>query len=130
MKRDLDLVRKILIAIEDKPNLEPEEITIQEYEFEVVAFHLLILKEAGLVDAVMSEDAAGELIGAFAIRLTWNGFEFLDLARNDTVWNKSKKFLKEKAVSVSVGVLTEVLKSILKDTLGLSGFQNLPQQPV
>jgi DNA-binding transcriptional ArsR family regulator len=130
MKRDLDLVRKILISIEQKPNLEPEEITIDGYEFQIVAFHLLILKEAGLVDAVMSEDASGELVGAFAIRLTWDGFEFLELARNDTVWQKSKKFLKDKTVSVSVAILTEILKAIVRDTLGLGGIQSLPQQPV
>lgn len=130
MKRDLDLVRKILIAVEEKPDLEPSEISIEGYDFEVVAFHLLILKEAGLVDAEISDDAAGEIAGAFAIRLTWAGFEFLDLARTDTVWNKSKMFLKEKAVSVSLALLTEVLKSILKESLGLGVTSSFPQGPI
>ncbi len=119
MKRDLDLVRKILITIEGKPTLDPVSVEIEGHEFEEIAFHLLLLKEAGFIDAIISQDETDEIINVFVSRLTWSGCEFLDLARNDTIWSKSKSTLKEKAVSVSVTIFTELLGRTLRSTLGL-----------
>ncbi len=120
MKRDLDLVRKILINIESNPVFEVSQVEIEGHEFEEVAFHLLLLREAGFVDAIVEQDETGAICNALASRLTWHGFEFLDLARNDTVWNKSKTFLKDKALTISVSILTELLGRTLRTTLGLA----------
>ena len=52
-------------------------------------------------------------------RLTWAGHEFLDAASNDTVWKKAGEKIKQFGVQVTVSVLEELLKKLLKDSLGL-----------
>lgn len=47
------------------------------------------------------------------------GHEFLDATRNDTIWKQSTDKLKQAGVQVTVSVLQELLKKLLKDSLGL-----------
>ena len=44
-----------------------------------------------------------------AISLTWQGHEFLDAARNDTIWRKAKK----KVLETTGGLAFDVLKAAL-----------------
>jgi hypothetical protein len=43
----------------------------------------------------------------------------LDAARNDTIWKKASDKIKQSGVQVTVTVLEELLKKLLKDSLGL-----------
>jgi len=45
-------------------------------------------------------------------KLTWAGHDFLDAARNDTVWNSAK----EKLISVGGSASLEILKALLVQT--------------
>lgn len=119
MKRDMDLVRKILLEIEEKGNdpLDWFELELPGFTAEQVAYHVLILQEGGLIDA---EDLSSMPKG-FSIapkRLTWKGHEFLDAARSDTIWNKVKAQVKDKAGSVSFDVLKVLLKKAAVAVLG------------
>lgn len=50
MKRDMDLVRKILMALEDNPTgYFKDEMTIDGYTEEDVGYHCYLLLQAGLV---------------------------------------------------------------------------------
>ena len=127
MKRDLELIRKILEEIETNDKTYANEMEIDGYDSNTIAFHIDLLNEAGYVKAIIEYEANGGYASAFAERLTWQGYEFLELSRNNTLWEKAKKVLKEKSISISVSLLTELLKSIAKDRLGLSGIQNVLQ---
>jgi len=50
--------------------------------------------------------------GAIVERMTWEGHEFLDNARNETVWKKVTAIVAAKGGSVSF----EVLKSLVVET--------------
>ena len=126
MKRDLELIRTILETIEATEFMPGQNLEIEGYDFRTVAFHTELLKEAGYVIATIGKASSGQYINVWPGRLTWEGYEFLDLSRSDTVWQKSKKILKEKSISVPVAILTELLKSITKEALGLSGT-HIPQ---
>jgi len=107
----MDLVRLILLEIERTPpeDLRLQGLYIQGYDQIAVAKHAELLIEAGLLKGT-SLKADG--IGAVAVsieRLTWAGHEFLDAARNETVWNKAKAFVQEKAGTVSFDVLKVLL---------------------
>ena len=131
MKRDLELIRKILIAIEENPKPQFQgELSVEGYDDETLMFHVSLLEESGFIDAVISKDGTGEIVNVFPNHLTWAGYEFLELARNNSVWEKSKKVLKEKSISVSVAILSELLKYLVKDTLGLGAAHSPPNQPV
>lgn len=86
-----------------------------------ITHHIRLLDEAGLIDAEDLTNMSGSEWKAK--RLTWAGHEFIDAARSDAVWQKTKTTVREKT-----GVLTfealklglaEVVKGLLTGTLHL-----------
>lgn len=120
MKRDMDLVRKIALLIEDHPSGFAPDIVIDGYTEELIGYHIHLMGEAGLLHAadVSHSECASPI--AMASSLTWEGHEFVAAARNDTVWNKSKKLIQEKVGTTTIGLLIEVLKQQAKQVLGLA----------
>ena len=116
MKRDMDLVRLILLEIEKSSEDPRAEIRLQipDYTFEQVSYHVMILHEAGLVEA---DDLSTMGSGSVWLprRLTWSGHEFLDAARNDSIWKKAK----EKASSMNFELLKELLLNLARQQLGV-----------
>jgi hypothetical protein len=125
MKRNLDLIVKILETVESTDDNYGWNLQVEDYDFPTVAYHAELLTEAGFLLATIVKDDAERVQAVWPRRLTWDGCEFLDLARNNKIWQKSKKLLGEKAISISVAILTELMKSLAKDILGLPG----PQYP-
>jgi Hypothetical protein (DUF2513) len=60
-------------------------------------------------------DSSGVM--AFPTRLTWDGHEFLDAARDDTRWQKAKRYIVEKGSGLSFEVLQGVLMKLMTDAL-------------
>ena len=116
MKRDMDLVRKILLQSEQDRDMEKLN---NEYGQEKVAGHIAILVDADLVKGAVAMGSEGRPVAAEIIRLTWAGHEFLDNARNETVWCKVKNALKEKSISVSFDIISSLLKSLVSTSVGL-----------
>jgi hypothetical protein len=54
------------------------------------------------------------------MNLTWAGHEFADATRDETRWKKAMGMVQEKSGSVTLSVLTELLKHLMKSALGLS----------
>ena len=79
-----------------------------------VSYHVMILNEAGLIDACDLSTMGRGNSDWRPKRLTWNGHEFLDAARNDSIWNKAK----EKASSMNFELLKELLLSMTRQQLG------------
>ena len=120
MKRDMELVRKVLLAIEEaKTEDKPIPINIDGYSAKAVSYHVRLLHDAGLVKALDMSDLSGTQWAATA--LTWGGHEFLDNARNDTVWQRAMTSVNEKGGSVSLDVLKSILTSTAMQLFGLSG---------
>src|ERR1041384_7841363 len=107
MKRDFNLIRSILLKVEDLPSGE----SIGEFHFEgidpkVVAEHVELLIEAKLIEGA----TLGPKRAAYSVRrLTWPGHDFLANAKNDTVWKKVLAQAERKGVSVSLTVLNGLL---------------------
>lgn len=119
MKRDIDLVRKILLEVESSGinGLEGISFRLEGYDDEVVARHVQLLDEAGYVAAVFIEPDQGGIILNRINRLTWKGYEFLDAARNDSIWQSVKKTLRTKAGDVPFEVLSSSLVEGVKKLL-------------
>jgi DNA-binding transcriptional ArsR family regulator len=119
MKRDMELIRKILFHLEDRPLLKAEtELLIEGYERSVIMYHMLLLAQAGLVDFEPEKTKTGRIIRAHVLGLNWAGHEFLDAVRTEKVWRKLLKYAKEKGGSLPFELLkvlgTELLKESLK----------------
>lgn len=122
MKRDMELIRAMLLAVE---LYEPgdEAIAFEGYTDEQIGFHGYLLGEAGLAE-VMDCTSLGDAVPMAEIRhLTWQGYEFLDAARDDTVWKHAKDRLGaagKSLLTVPLGVMTALLIDEAKRRLGLT----------
>lgn len=110
MKRDMDLARSILVALEatDSPfDGGPLQLDIPDCAPDVLSYHVMLLHQAGLIHAFdFSPDGFSDWRPAY---LTWDGHEFLEAAKDDTRWNQAKTFLKDKGAPM----VFEVLKGLL-----------------
>ncbi|HEY5998293.1 MAG TPA: DUF2513 domain-containing protein [bacterium] len=121
MKRDMDLIRKIVLfveAMEPNQQIEDESVQIEGYEPSVINYHIGLLAEAELIKSHDVSDSGGDhwLID----RLTWKGHEFIDSARNESVWSRAKEMIKEKGGSIPFEVMQTLLTSIAKSMLGIT----------
>ena len=96
MKRDWELIRTIMLALESSPcDMHVSSFSIEEYDPEIVGYHIKLLSDARLVEAINS--SSDEMIYEYyAQDLTLAGHEFLDNIRSDTNWNKIKNLIKGK----------------------------------
>jgi predicted transcriptional regulator len=108
MKRDMELVRQILIAIEEQSaETSRSRLSIEGYSKEVINYHIMLLKEAGLIEARGTHGTS--TTSWTPTRLTWAGHEFLDAARNESVWNNTKEVVKDKGGAIPFEVLKDLL---------------------
>lgn len=118
----MDLIRQIMLQVEqikDEMNIGTK-FRLEGYDHILVAKHIELLDEAGLLKAHFTGTDTSGVVDAYVERLTWSGHEFLDAARNETVWKKTKATVKEKVGTVSFEVLKTLLINISKSLLDLS----------
>lgn len=118
MRRDWDVMRKVMLKIEALPT-EDSTLTssdIEGIDAECAAYHMRLLIEAGMVSDGC-RDAVGPVY-CHASRLTWDGHELLDQIKRDTVWNKVKETARIKGVDLSFGVIRLAAETIIKSMLG------------
>lgn len=132
MKRNWDLIRWILDQAESCQGGHPIVLTIGIYngahipldigelDFGEVCEHILLLGDAGLAEVRELGRTYEGSAGVAIDRLTMNGHDFLEAAKNDTIWNKAMNTVKEKGGSVTLGVLTQLLSTLAKQHFGLS----------
>jgi hypothetical protein len=119
MKRDMTLVREILLAIEGHPAGQgPVDVHVPGCSSEVISYHVKIMAEAGLIEALNATTMQN--FSWKPTMLTWQGHEFLDAVRNDTVWRKTTALIKEKGGSVPFEVVKALAVKVAGSLFGLS----------
>jgi hypothetical protein len=88
MKRDMDLVRKILMTMEGAPANGVKAFSIVDYDAEMVSYHVAIMGEAGLL--IAEDYSTLHTLDYLPVRLTWAGHEFLEAVRDNSRWNQIK----------------------------------------
>ena len=123
MKLDMDLARAILLQAEAAPPNQFPKINLPDHDADAVAEHVQLLAEAGLLEAsIAPSGSGGRRIWKVSVkRLTWEGHQFLENARNDTVWAKTKTVVKEKGGSASFKIIKALLTAVTMQHFGLSG---------
>lgn len=114
MKRNWDTIRELLIKVE-KCTLPADRVHLSDFPEEraaEISYHMALLIEAGLVNGQMDKTLGPEVKGFFAHKLTWDGHEFLDSIRSDTVWQKTKKMFADQSLSMTFDLVKEGAKQL------------------
>jgi Hypothetical protein (DUF2513) len=123
MKRDMELIRELMLAIESRDDTEywVEDLEISgDRDIAEIKGHLQLLVDAGFIKATVNEDQGSRSPYILIDRMLHNGHEFLDNARNEPVWKGVMKQVQEKGGSISIAILTQLLIAETKRLLGLS----------
>ena len=115
MKRDIELICLLLLLYEGE---EPKP-DLSAYSEEQRVYHSALLIEAKLADSSILPDQNGYPRGTVVLRLTWDGHEFLDAARNQSAWNRIRKKAVAAGVSLTFPVLKALLTHYIQDKVGL-----------
>jgi hypothetical protein len=117
MKRDWDVIREVLIEVEDLSDDRRDQFTYCEGKGDAAKVaHALLLWKAGFLEGL----DIGGLDGAALLspELTWQGHDLLDTLRSKAVWERIKTTAKEKGIELtfdSVKVLAKLaLDYVLK----------------
>lgn len=126
MKRDLDLIREIMLVLEDKmeygKNFQSthliEVMQDKTLSVEKLAYHLGLLVESDFLKAKEYKYLSGEPTDYLINTITSQGQDFIDTIREDTTWNK----IKEKASSIggfTLPLLVDIGTEYLKKQIGI-----------
>jgi Hypothetical protein (DUF2513) len=121
MRLKPELIREILILIEDRPAGEPFEglISSDSSPQPEVNEHMQILLDNGYINGQWLGDHRNVPVKFSISGLTMKGHEFLANARNNTVWKKVMAQAQEKGQSVGMTVLNGLLEQAAKKYAGL-----------
>jgi hypothetical protein len=122
MKRDISLVREILLRLEPISASidEPIPLTVGEppldipgYTNEQIVHHIRLMADGGLISYVGNLSGPGSTrISRFA-GLRWQGHEFLDDIRDPDAWEATKKRM-AKVGGVSWQIALEIARAYLR----------------
>lgn len=124
MKRDWEIIRAILTKIEDDVSCQKKFLYLSDFnkntldERYAIAEHMRLLIDAQLVREEMSQRLGVNVVSGFTAKgLTFSGHEFLDVIRNDTVWNKTKETFKTKGLYMTFDLIKTVAGGVATSLL-------------
>ena len=121
MKRDMDLVRQIMLNIEDRPAGPPVHFRMDEVEDRVLLGHLEMMIAAGLVTGKITQPhgARGSMI--IVGDLSWEGHEWIETVRDQSVWDETSDTLMANGGAFTFELAKAVATRILRRKLSLPG---------
>jgi hypothetical protein len=119
----MDLVRKILLELADSEFYSDMGLPrIEGHSDDKIRHHALIMRDAGLLtfaEGIQSEGLFGSHED-LQLRLTWEGHEFLEKARDDKIWRSIVNKTKEKTGGLSFEVIKALLIATLTKAVGVA----------
>jgi hypothetical protein len=110
VKRDLELIRKLLIFFEEKESPQHVEVPpIEGYDELAIKYHLVLLHDAGLLRCEpVRSGTSDRVIYVLPFDLTWEGHEFLTKVKNEGVWNKILAVVAAKGGSMAFSIVNQL----------------------
>ena len=122
MKRDLDLLRKMLLRIEELDSTK-SKITINSFSDlcdypPLISLHIELLIDDGFIET--SEPIyRGPISDYWIYRLTSSGYDYLDAIRNPSIWQSTLNKIESVGGSVTLDIVKSIAVSIIKSHLGI-----------
>ena len=125
MTRDDDLIRALMLALEQANSYVNDNLVIEGYTRDQVAYHLGLIVRAGYAEGPQprySSSGSDPTIPLAVVvnRLSPAGHDFIASLRDDTVWAKVKERLAKVGGTASLDIIGQVGASITKQMLGLN----------
>ena len=119
MTRDFDLIRKILLYVEENHRGIYDRLNpLEGYSEEEFLYHCELLTDNGFIEGKVHRVMDGS--GTFMCKdLTWDGQDYLAKIKNDTVWNKVKKSAKDKGIELTIEIISRIATKIIEDQMGI-----------
>lgn len=124
MKRNMDLIRDLLLKIEEAPEaIDLEQILSDEDEtkWNEAAYHVrMLVQEVGFVRGIDGGSNSGE--NWLDLTLTWSGHDFLNDVRDPAIWRKTKEGVEKiggAGWEIIVGMAKAYVKAKAKEKLGI-----------
>lgn len=117
MKRDMDLVRLILLKIEEQHcSTALIDLAIEGYDLATVAYHCKMMNEVGLISSYKEmRYMSGQM--DFAVGpLTWEGCDYLDRIRDDSIWGKTKDAITKKGLPLVFETIKTIANAFITAT--------------
>ena len=126
MKRDMDLVRSLLLYLEQKPGPEhtaAATIQIEGREELEIQYHLNLLYQAGMINGeAVRSSTSDRIIYVLPFELTWTGHEFLESVRDPEIWRNAKATASTAGTAGADflwGIAKELVKRAIRSHTGL-----------
>jgi hypothetical protein len=114
--RNMELVRFLLMYIAENSsdgwhNPQP---SLKNFSQELVSYHFGLMHERGLFHGVKYDN------GTWGFeKLTWEGQDLLPAMQDETVWSKAKERAGSTFGALTLDVLKELLKQVMRQHVGL-----------
>lgn len=143
MKRDLELLRNILLRLETEDYTKINKITVEtfvnplglsdekdpfgdprdlspfEQEAAKVSYHLQLLLDEYFIEATDAPILGRSYKNFYIKRMTSRGHDYLDSIRSPQLWKSTKDKLGDFIESASLATIAAVGQSIIKNHLGI-----------
>jgi hypothetical protein len=121
MKRDLDLIRLLLLEIEKQDEaFSSEALDVPGYDSRQIAYHIGLLKDAGFIDATSDKHLPGGHRTFTIWAITFAGHDYLDAVRHSKVWQRVKDGAKQAGVSLTVALVKGLAEKIAAQLVGIA----------
>lgn len=98
MKRDWDLIREVLLAVEANSSRELH-FDVGEDDERKTAEHAFLLWKSGFLDGVNASSMDGDYV--IVTGLTWAGHDLLQTIQSKPVWERIKSTAQEKSIDLT-----------------------------
>ena len=113
VKRDLDLVRDILLSVESAPaTLALGDLMEICPDVDKAVFHAELMCGRGLIGCSVERDGFGTVMELSVGPITWEGYDYLDAIRSPRVWKRAKEVIAKTVGDTSLSVVKDTCKMI------------------
>lgn len=112
----MDVIREILLALEAAEG-SLERLSLPGRDPDEVAYHTMLLVEAGYVTGIDVSSAADTWSRYLMLRPTWQGYEFIEVVRDQGRWDHAKEAMLQRGGGLAVEVLKALLIQMMKQAV-------------
>ena len=119
MNRDMDVIRRIALRLRETDDALSALDGVADEAFN---YNAQLMIEAGLADGSAVGSVHGKIgvpLSVCLFRLTWEGHDFADSIKDETLWEKAKEKVVKPTGSWTFGILKEFIKFEIKRRLGM-----------